>query len=105
MRTFSIITEAHLGLAQANCVFPLANAIELFELCLVNTLRRVLATVIACSTGQLKTVQAFATYLTREVELNGFDANIGGAIGHVEEARDWTNRGKCFQKEEEREGR
>lgn len=36
--TFSIIAEAHLGLAEANCVFSLAHAIELLQLTLVYTL-------------------------------------------------------------------
>jgi hypothetical protein len=36
--TFSIIAEAHLGLHETNCIFPLANAIELLKLCLVNAL-------------------------------------------------------------------
>ena len=37
--TFTVITEAHLGLAKANGVFTLANAIELLEFLLVNALR------------------------------------------------------------------
>jgi hypothetical protein len=36
--TFSIVAEAHLGLPKANCVFALADAIELLQLGLVNTL-------------------------------------------------------------------
>lgn len=35
---FSIIAEAHFGLSETNCVFPLANAIKLFQLGLVNAL-------------------------------------------------------------------
>lgn len=38
MFTFSIIAEAHFGLSKTDCVFPLANAIELFQLSLVDTL-------------------------------------------------------------------
>ena len=38
--TFTVITEAHLGLAKTNGVLALTNAIELFELSLVNTLWR-----------------------------------------------------------------
>jgi hypothetical protein len=36
--TFSVIAEAHLGLAEANGVLALANAIELLKLCLVDAL-------------------------------------------------------------------
>ena len=38
MLTFSIIAEAHFGLSMTDCVFPLANAVELFQLSLINTL-------------------------------------------------------------------
>ena len=41
--TFSVVAEAHLGLAEANGIFALANAIEFLELCLVDALGRVLA--------------------------------------------------------------
>lgn len=41
--TFSIITETHLSLSQTNCVFSLANAIELLELRLINTLRQMVS--------------------------------------------------------------
>jgi hypothetical protein len=36
--TFSVVAEAHLGLAETNGVFALADAIELLELCLVDAL-------------------------------------------------------------------
>lgn len=36
--TFSIITEAHLRLTKTDRIFALADAIELFEFCLVDTL-------------------------------------------------------------------
>lgn len=39
--TLSVVAEAHLGLAEADGVFALANAIELFELGLVDALERV----------------------------------------------------------------
>lgn len=39
MLTFSIVTEAHLGLTQTDGILPLANAIELLELDLVDALR------------------------------------------------------------------
>lgn len=37
-RTFSIIAEAHLRLAKTNGILALADAIELLEFCLVDTL-------------------------------------------------------------------
>lgn len=37
--TFSVVAEAHLGLAEANGVFALADTIELLELCLVDALQ------------------------------------------------------------------
>lgn len=36
--TFSVITKAHLGLAETNGIFALTDSIELFELGLVDTL-------------------------------------------------------------------
>ena len=36
--TFPIIAEAHFSLSESDCVFPLANAIKLFQLSLVDTL-------------------------------------------------------------------
>lgn len=39
LRTFSVIAEAHLCLAQTNCVLSLADAIELLEVGLLNALR------------------------------------------------------------------
>ena len=39
LRTFSVIAEAHLGLAETNCVFALRDAIELLEFGLVDALR------------------------------------------------------------------
>ena len=37
--TFSVIAEAHLGLAETNCVFALRDAIELLKFGLVDALR------------------------------------------------------------------
>jgi hypothetical protein len=37
--TFSVVAEAHLGLAEANGVLAGADAIELLELCLVDALQ------------------------------------------------------------------
>ena len=39
MLTFSIVAEAHLGLAETNGVLAGADAIELLELCLVDALQ------------------------------------------------------------------
>lgn len=36
--TFSVVTEAHLGLAKANGIFARANSIEFLQLSLVNAL-------------------------------------------------------------------
>lgn len=38
LHTFTVVAEAHLGLAEANGVFALAHTIELLEFCLVDTL-------------------------------------------------------------------
>ena len=40
--TLAVITEAHLGLTQTNCVFSLAYTIEFLQLGLVNTLDELL---------------------------------------------------------------
>ena len=37
--TFSVITKAHFGLAQADCVLALANSIKFLKLSLINALR------------------------------------------------------------------
>lgn len=47
--TFSIVTKAHLGLAQADGIFPLADTIKLFKLCLVHTLGKRVSS--ECSDG------------------------------------------------------
>lgn len=39
VHTFSVVTEAHLGLTKTNCVFASANAIELLEFCLIDALQ------------------------------------------------------------------
>ena len=41
LRTFSVVTEAHLRLAKANGVFPLTDAIELLKLGLVDALNKI----------------------------------------------------------------
>jgi hypothetical protein len=40
---FSIVAEAHLSLAQTDCVFALADAVNSFKLCLVDALPLALA--------------------------------------------------------------
>ncbi len=40
--TFSVVTEAHLGLTETDGVLPLTDAIEFFQVCLVDTLNMVL---------------------------------------------------------------
>ena len=37
--TLAVVAERHLGLAETNCVFTRGDAIELFKLSLVDTLR------------------------------------------------------------------
>ena len=51
--TFSVITEAHLGLAKTNCVFPLTDAIKLLKLGLVNTLERGVSKIVTQARGRL----------------------------------------------------
>ena len=83
--TFSVITEAHLRLAKANGVFALRDAIELLELCLVDTLMRLLALpreVVKKGVGKRLFVLDL-TYLARKVEFNGLDTNILRAGCHV----------------------
>jgi hypothetical protein len=36
--TFTVIAEAHLGLAEANGIFALANAVEFLQLSLIDAL-------------------------------------------------------------------
>lgn len=73
-RTFAVVTEGHLGLAEANCVFALGDAIELFQLGLVDALWSV-------SIVGFKGA-ATCTCLAREVEFNGLDADVGGSGSH-----------------------
>lgn len=48
LATFSIITEAHLCLPEANRVFALADAIEFFKLSLVDTLEMYVSSLLSC---------------------------------------------------------
>jgi hypothetical protein len=76
--TFSVVTEAHLGLAQTNGIFASADAIEFLKLDLINTLTmkcQFLARATLRREGQ-------STHLAREVELNGLDADVLRAVGH-----------------------
>lgn len=109
--TLTIIAEAHLGLAEANGVFPGSDAIELLEFALLYILQM-------CNTNWLSVSKlgrterssqfwslilglfstggreargyshkgnkpATATYLAREVNFNGLDANVLGTRRHL----------------------
>lgn len=79
--TFPVIAEAHLGLSQTNGVLPLADAIEFLQFFLVDALSRELElspTLSARSTARRIQV----TYLAREVDLNGLNANVLGTSRH-----------------------
>jgi hypothetical protein len=76
--TFSVVAEAHLGLAEANGVLAGADAIELLELCLVDALQ---------SSGQrsmlLERRPYFGSgqsYLAGHVKLNGLDTDVLGPL-------------------------
>ena len=43
--TLSVVTEAHLGLAESDCILALRHAIELLQLSLIDTLHSRLARV------------------------------------------------------------
>jgi len=85
VHTFSVIAEAHLGLAKTYCVLALADAIELLKLGLVNALEshNVSAALppTLCRGAQVGRVSR-ATYLAGEVDLNGLDADVLGAQRH-----------------------
>ena len=72
-RTFSVVAEAHLGLAQADRVFALADAVELLELGLVHALSH---------KSGVALLERSRTYLAREVQLHGFNAHILGSLCH-----------------------
>lgn len=80
--TFPVVTESHLGLTQANCVFALTDAIELFELRLVYTLAlRSAQHIKGLSPNNDAPLQSW-TYLVWEVDFNGFNANVLWTRGH-----------------------
>ena len=82
--TFSIVAEAHFSLSETNCVFPLANAIELFQLSLIDALQLLISR--ASNDEEASRIyreEAVETYLTREVDLNGLDANVLRSRCHV----------------------
>jgi hypothetical protein len=76
--TFSVIAEAHLGLAEADCIFPLADAIELLELGLIDALH--IESVHALHVMGWWSIggNLAKTNLTWEVDLKSFDADILG---------------------------
>jgi hypothetical protein len=85
--TLAVVAEGHLRLAEANGVFPLGDAIELFELGLVDTLHKRLARWRQLwGAAQERRVRAASgvkvTCLAGEVQLNGFDTDVCGAGGH-----------------------
>jgi hypothetical protein len=77
--TFPVVTEAHFGLSQTNGVFAGADAIEFLKLDLINTL----ATKSQISACQILGEEEQHAHLAREVELNGLDADVLRAVGHV----------------------
>ena len=96
--TFAIIAKAHLGLAKTDCVLSGADAIELFQLVLVD----ILQVVRTCQrfrrseggeVGELKGAgsgssvpqrqgKGLKTHLAGEVDLDGLDADILRTGGH-----------------------
>ena len=72
--TFSVVAEAHLSLAETNCVFSLGHAIELLKLCLIDTLcnivRILLPGVLFSRTAQ------WGAYLAWEVDFDGLNTNV-----------------------------
>ena len=81
---FSIIAKAHFGLSETDCVFPLANAIELFQLGLVDTLY-IRISKISNGKGMIGNNRGESSemYLTGEVDFNGLDANVLGLRCHI----------------------
>ena len=77
MRTFSVVTEAHLSLTEANGIFALADAIELLKFCLVDTLKQV----ISLKQCYVAHWQCY-TDLARKVKFEGFDADVVGSRSH-----------------------
>jgi len=71
-------------LAETNCVFALANAIELLKLGLVDTLHRYMLDFCRISLVVVPQPEIMLTYLAREIKLNGLDTNILGTRRHSE---------------------
>ena len=69
-RTFSVVAEAHLGLAEANGVFALRNAIEFLQFSLVNALVDFIS--VDCHEQHC----LVSSYLAGKVKLEGFDADV-----------------------------
>jgi hypothetical protein len=90
--TLAVVAEGHLGLAEANRVFALGDAIELLKFGLVDALQG--KSQQASSRGQAAVGMPAATRvvmftcLAGEIELDGLDANVGVAIlGVVKQGR------------------
>jgi hypothetical protein len=64
--TLAIVAEGHLGLAEANGVFPLGDAIKLLEVGLVNTLQQKLETSPRKSNGGARPRGSSRGYALRE---------------------------------------
>ncbi len=84
MHTFPVVTEGHLCLPQANCVFTFADPIELFEFCLINALRYIVSQLLPKICGTCKKEIWLATHLIWEIDLQGFYANIAWSRSHVD---------------------
>jgi hypothetical protein len=84
--TLAVVAEGHLGLAEANGVFALGDAIELLKFGLVDALHG--KSQQASSRGQAAVEMPAATRvvvftcLAGEIELDGLDANVGGTGSH-----------------------
>jgi hypothetical protein len=80
VHTLAVVAEAHLGLAETNGILASANAIELLELGLVDALEGNSKSALRISGATIGDVGD--TYLRREVDLNGLDADVLGASRH-----------------------
>jgi hypothetical protein len=83
--TFTVVAEAHLCLAESNGVLALADAIKLFEFFLVNTLQNRQRKIHSQHFEPIKSwVLKVSSYLGREVNFDGLDADIGWSKAHIE---------------------
>jgi hypothetical protein len=84
--TLTVITEAHLGLAETNGVLSSTDAIVLLELNLVDALWKVVWLVLDKKGGNPQGlavgIRKRGTNLSGEVDLNGLDTNVLGTSSH-----------------------